>query len=136
MEFNTINSIRSKYERTLAFLTKKSFSSFKKILTINGGTVVKINIRLIRRLLSIRMLKHISKTMLIKIRIEPTNLLILSVLPLILISRIKFTVNLILFIFNLIHTVYSNITIFKYNYGYCSKVRNLKYGDNIESDQR
>ena len=117
MEFTTIISIRSKYERTLAFLTKKSFSSFKKILTINGGTVVKISIRLIRRLLSIRMLKHISKTMLIRIRIEPTNLLILSVLPLILISRIKFTVNLILFIFNLIHTVYSNITIFKYNCG-------------------
>jgi len=74
--------------------------------------------------------------MLIKIRIEPTNLLIPSVLPLILISYIKFTVDLKLFIFILIYTIYSNITIFKYNYGHSSKVRNLKYGDNIESDRR
>ena len=54
MEFITIISIRSKYKHFLALLTKKSCSSFKRMLKTKGGTAINSNVRDKSGLLAIR----------------------------------------------------------------------------------
>jgi len=74
MEFTTIFSIRSKYKNLLALLTKKSCSSFKRILKTKGGTVIDINVMDKSGLLRVRNPKIRAKTRLIRSRKEPKSL--------------------------------------------------------------
>ena len=76
MEFTTIISIRSKYKHFLALLTKKSCSSFKRMLKTKGGTAINSNVRDKSGLLVIRNPDPNTKpkTKLIRSKMEPKSL--------------------------------------------------------------
>ena len=74
MEFTTIISIRSKYKHFLALLTKKSCSSFKRMLKTKGGTAINIKVRDKSGLLAVRNPNTKPKTKLIRSKMEPKSL--------------------------------------------------------------